>query len=167
MKMTKVITILAALTLLTAMAGIAVAQTGFLIDPDSFTVPDEGVFNGVTVTWQGTSSTTANWYIQKYTTTWVATTEMVAKIATDDDSSYISSGAQTFAPNQPILYLIKDIGQENSKVNDQYRIRFEDDGGDFRVTSKASIAVPEFATIALPAVAILGLFVFFNHRKRK
>jgi len=27
--------------------------------------------------------------------------------------------------------------------------------------------IPEFATIAIPAVAILGLFLFFNHRKRK
>jgi len=27
--------------------------------------------------------------------------------------------------------------------------------------------VPEFATIAIPAVAILGLFLFFNHRKQK
>lgn len=29
------------------------------------------------------------------------------------------------------------------------------------------IPIPEFATIAIPAVAILGLFLFFNHRKRK
>ena len=28
-------------------------------------------------------------------------------------------------------------------------------------------AVPEFATIAIPIAAILGLFFFFNHRKRK
>jgi len=27
--------------------------------------------------------------------------------------------------------------------------------------------IPEFATIAIPAVAILGLFLFFNHRKHK
>jgi len=27
--------------------------------------------------------------------------------------------------------------------------------------------IPEFATIAIPAVAVLGLFLFYNHRKRK
>jgi len=27
--------------------------------------------------------------------------------------------------------------------------------------------IPEFATIAIPVVGILGLFLFFNHRKRK
>ncbi|RLI00080.1 hypothetical protein DRO38_06985 [Candidatus Bathyarchaeota archaeon] len=27
--------------------------------------------------------------------------------------------------------------------------------------------IPEFATIAIPAVAILGLFLFYSHRKRK
>ena len=27
--------------------------------------------------------------------------------------------------------------------------------------------IPEFTTIAIPAVAILGLFLFYSHRKRK
>jgi len=27
--------------------------------------------------------------------------------------------------------------------------------------------IPEFVTIALPALSILGLFLFYNHRKRK
>ena len=27
--------------------------------------------------------------------------------------------------------------------------------------------IPEFATIAIPAVVVLGLFLFYNHRKRK
>ena len=27
--------------------------------------------------------------------------------------------------------------------------------------------IPEFATIAIPAVAVLGLFLFYSHRKRK
>ena len=35
------------------------------------------------------------------------------------------------------------------------------------VTNTDIIPVPEFATIAIPAVAILGLFLFFNHRKHK
>ena len=30
-----------------------------------------------------------------------------------------------------------------------------------------SVTVPEFATIAMPVAAILGLLFFFNHRKRK
>jgi len=41
-------------------------------------------------------------------------------------------------------------------------------GDDMTFTTEATSApVPEFATIAIPAVAILGLFLFYNHRKRK
>lgn len=31
----------------------------------------------------------------------------------------------------------------------------------------ADVHAPEFASIAIPAVAVLGLFLFFNHRKRR
>lgn len=34
------------------------------------------------------------------------------------------------------------------------------------VSKKSQQEMPEFTTIALPAAAILGLFLFFNYRKR-
>ena len=41
-------------------------------------------------------------------------------------------------------------------------------GADMTFTTEATSApVPEFTTIAVPAAAILGLFLFYNHRKRK
>ena len=36
-----------------------------------------------------------------------------------------------------------------------------------RVESTVPEEIPEFATIAIPAVAVLGLFLFYSHRKRK
>jgi len=35
------------------------------------------------------------------------------------------------------------------------------------VTCTGFKTIPEFATIAIPAVAVLGLFLFYSHRKRK
>ena len=34
-------------------------------------------------------------------------------------------------------------------------------------TYRWNYQIPEFATIAIPAVAVLGLFLFYSHRKRK
>jgi len=56
-----------------------------------------------------------------------------------------------------------------------YVVAFEDllayhsdkDYNDVVLELKNVNPIPEFATIAIPAVAILGLFLFFNHRKRK
>jgi len=40
-------------------------------------------------------------------------------------------------------------------------------GGASYITSPPGQEMPEFATIAIPVAAILGLLFFFNHRKRK
>jgi len=37
---------------------------------------------------------------------------------------------------------------------------------DYEITLPTT-EIPEFATIAIPAVAVLGLFLFYSHRKRK
>jgi hypothetical protein len=43
----------------------------------------------------------------------------------------------------------------------------EPDYQDIVVELKGANLVPEFATIAIPAIAVLGLFLFFNKRKHK
>ena len=40
-------------------------------------------------------------------------------------------------------------------------------GGSSYIASPSGQEMPEFATIAIPVAAILGLLFFFNHRKRK
>ena len=48
-------------------------------------------------------------------------------------------------------------------AGDQYDA---DAGVDFASCTR-SVDIPEFATIAIPAIAVLGLFLFFNKRKHK
>jgi len=58
--------------------------------------------------------------------------------------------------------------------NNDYSFEVYDDGGTLNSGgaetasgTTTGISIPEFATIAIPAVAILGLFLFFNQRKHK
>ena len=51
-----------------------------------------------------------------------------------------------------------------------YEIKFIDVQSNNSDEARATVygnAIPEFATIAIPAVAVLGLFLFYSHRKRK
>jgi hypothetical protein len=55
----------------------------------------------------------------------------------------------------------------------KYQINLDDVGynvsgvKDFVIENHEAANVPEFATIAIPAIAVLGLFLFFNKRKHK
>jgi len=171
----KVITALSlTVVMLAAMTGIA-AATGFDIDPYQFTIPDDSIGGEVevTVTWTGSVPVTAAWHIQKKINgVWNDNDEVNAKTGSED---YASSGNQGFAANEEIVYLVKDVGGEDSQPTNMYRIQFwnvEDspenaDEGEFVVTGKGEINVPEFTTIAMPVAAIFGLVLFFNHRKHK
>jgi len=54
-----------------------------------------------------------------------------------------------------------------------YTIEVTDVGGEICVGTETAwgtvvgTSIPEFATIAIPVVAVLGLFLFYNYRKRK
>ena len=54
-----------------------------------------------------------------------------------------------------------------------YTIEVTDVGGEICVGTETAwgtvwgTSIPEFATIAIPVVAVLGLFLFYSHRKRK
>ena len=73
-------------------------------------------------------------------------------------------------------FQIKDNGDGNdaTQMDKEYTIQFEIFNATVGVstyhlgaTTTGVTAVPEFATIAIPVAAILGLVLFFNHRKRK
>jgi hypothetical protein len=78
----------------------------------------------------------------------------------------------------------KSVNSDSSKhvrlftISGGYVLAFEDknsttwsgiepDYQDIVVELKGANLVPEFTTIALPAVSLLGLFLYFNHRKRR
>ena len=54
-------------------------------------------------------------------------------------------------------------------AGNSYQVQVEDNNGLTLNCSVTIVAttVPEFATIAIPAIAVLGLFLFFNKRKHK
>ena len=59
---------------------------------------------------------------------------------------------------------------DGTQVAEQYIDDWTYDGSWWWVTYwsyRWDYQIPEFATIAIPAVAVLGLFLFYNHRKRK
>ncbi|RJS71342.1 hypothetical protein CW714_05970 [Methanophagales archaeon] len=72
------------------------------------------------------------------------------------------------------------VSDLSGKYPDSYDIIYDADGDGYynctaancpdkvdKLTCQGITTVPEFATIAIPAVAILGLFLFYNYRKRK
>ena len=68
--------------------------------------------------------------------------------------------------------LTVDVMNTGSAPDTEYQFRVYDSypigtGYDSAHGTTYGTSIPEFATIAIPVAAILGLVLFFNHRKRK
>ena len=160
MRKAKVITVVAlAVVMLAAMTGIAAAAEEWIRFEGTITDSDGNGVPGVTVeikkndTWawnsMGTNMTNSSGHYNiPSSSPYYVDTE-------------VSSKADVYR-----LYI------SNTQVDEQAIDGWESEGG-FRFVSFWSTtwsyeySIPEFATIAIPVAAILGLVLFFNHRKRK
>ena len=162
MNITKIIgTSMIALLVVALSVSMAVA-IGFTINPDPINLPNEGT-SPFTVYWDGNDAVTAHWKVLD--ANYVATTELQIQTG---GAPYASSGTQVFAGGETLTYTVKDNGGVATADGDLYRIRFMDAQNelisDQIVTVKVNI-VPEFATLAIPVVALLGLVLFMRRKK--
>ena len=201
MKKTKIIAILSAFVMLTAMTGIAAAAPSttvspanvevnvisnavstiaveYTIDPAATptewspdgicvnvtkdTAPFEDPTDDLSVSWDGSNYYTGEdctsnvpGYVDNLDGTRSWTWTLYVKDATDtDDNSQVG-----------VLYTAVFGVYNTTKPTTPYV-----DGTTLPLVGGSNTvidAIPEFTTIAIPAVAILGLFLFFNHRKHK
>ena len=137
------------------------AAVGFTINPDPIQLQDEG-FSTFTVYWDGDDPITADWDV--LTGAFGTTSDLQIKTGTDD---FGSTGTQVFAAKQTITYTLKDGGGTATGHGDTYYIQFSDGMTPCRQMVTVTVElIPEFATIAIPAIALLGL-VFFMRRKEQ
>jgi len=184
MKKTKIIAILTAFVILTAMTGIAAAAPESIV-PDSYynNLPNDGTPVSVQLTMTGFDSA---WTANTIHTISAATTTATAGGSLNDLEYRFTHGSDSSAwltTGTPWQWTDGATGTEvvtldirttgNPPVDVDYNIYIYDTydlgAGEVDVGSCTIFgnSIPEFATIAIPAVAILGLFLFFNHRKRK
>ena len=152
----------------------AADDTGLSVDSATFAFSDDAVeANVFTVKWtddQNQQTIYAGWRIQKKVDdVWVNVDDEVA-ISEAGADAFAPIGSHEFAAGTSRSYDIKDVGKTESQAGDLYRIRFENtqgyyDEGDFRVTTKGDLNIPEFATLAIPVVALLGLVLFMRRKK--
>ncbi len=91
------------------------------------------------------------------------------KVQTDGDGYYQTRYAPWLRPGHFGLF-VSETGDEGTweLLEEQELVRYDyKDDGCLYWTYIWDYTIPEFATIALPAVSVLGLFLFFNHRKRR
>jgi hypothetical protein len=189
-KKTKIIAILTAFVIMTAMAGIAAANPeGIGFSPlHASDLP----IDGTTYTYTLTVITTAadSHYLEVNTDTSEMEVRVVGPIA---GAGGYTAGATSWATTTPESMLWSattpdetdgttytfdlEVRAKNPPATESlaFKIIVHDNEGTTYTTGVDEQAtgtchgttIPEFATIAIPAVAILGLFLFFNHRKRR
>ena len=149
--------------LVVAMGAGMAAAGGWDANPIAFDLPDDGVKDDAfTITWTpGTMN--ATWVILDPATgsptndIEIRTGAEAYASASTGDVAYSSSG---------ISYDVKDV---TGTVGDTYWIRFtnsttQQELGTQIVTVTVTV-IPEFATIAIPVVALLGLVLFMRRKK--
>jgi len=181
----KVITALAlTVVMLVVMAGLAAADNEYIVPSDSY--PKINIDHTPTTVTLKISNFRPNWTAGQIHTICAETTAATNGTTTDleymfthgtTNSSWLNSGAtwnwtDTSDPDTVTLQ-IRVKPAATPPVGARYDIRLSDqwtdaDGNvDLGAITIFGSAIPEFATIAIPAVAVLGLLLFYNHRKRK
>jgi len=197
MKKTKIIAILTAFVILTAMTGIAAADPADvtivenpIINPLDGSTPATGTETTTTVTVTILDSDDGLRHISVITTDsnlqakvtggpgvgvdtgWVTTTRSADTVG-DYTINAISGNGQNAQLEEIEVYTFTlhvrgTAAAEGAfvTVNDNSGGVYYADGHDSASCSR-KVTIPEFATIAIPVIGILGLFLFFNHRKHK
>ncbi len=103
--------------------------------------------------------------------------EEVTNVSASDNGSYYSANhtliwnigtLKAGAPQTCVTVNVTVTGTSGSIVNNRATLRntYYPINTTFNETEICETQIPEFTTIALPVALILGLFLFFNHRKR-
>lgn len=184
MKKTKMIAMLAALAILAAMTGIAAANPARVdIAADQFSIGGGNVDTSTVTTdliayailgdhtrYVAAVSSSPNVYVRVHDQGSAPYTHDTGWSNDQDPST--TTHSFTYSATEPNTYTwtIEVKGTENGivYVSDNAGTSYSSDPATDDADAESRMAlIPEFATIAIPAVAILGLFLFFNHRKRK
>ena len=182
MKKVKLTTIFAlSVVMLGAMVGFAYAES---IKPASeiynYNIPNDGTPIAITleITGFGSSWTSGQSHTISATTTWAedggSKADLQYKFTKEPaQSSWLSSGGtfQWTDKSDPDFVTLEIKASGPSTVGSKYNIQIDEswDRGSGRLdiggcTIRVEI-IPEFATIAVPVTAILGLLFFFNQRR--
>ena len=160
------ISMIALLAVALSVSMAAADDTGFTASPSTITLGDNSEqLSAFTVTWHGSDVIDSTWCIYKDGT---GPTDDL-KIRPTGTSAYASSGPQNFGATSSVVYDLIDAENAASAPGDTYYIQFADNDGiqyTVYVTTVQVGLIPEFATIAIPVVALLGL-VFFMRRKEQ
>jgi hypothetical protein len=189
MRKAKVITVLSlTVVMLVAMTGIAAACPEYIFaSPDNQALdlgqsPPDGTFSSYSV-----AVTTIQPKLGGNTHTIKATTTLIVSgtggALTDlrfnfthgaSSSGWLTSGTSwTWIDGGDTSdSLTLDVMNTGTAPDIKYQFRLDDsypigDGFDTAQGTSYGTSIPEFATIAIPVAAILGLVLFFNHRKRR
>ena len=163
------------LSVMVVFAGTASAVSSIERAPNSISIAntETGVFTVTVVP----SETTDQGDVSAMLDPFEGTFDIVIK---DEDGDPIASGAGggqvtasfiSYIAGQPSVFYV-DVAN-NGAPDGHYDIGFTANDGtrrngpDGEIWAGVESGIPEFTTIAVPVVAILGLVLFFNHRKHK
>jgi hypothetical protein len=197
MRISKIIVaLLASVIAVTAMTGVAVAEPSTTISPDNIDV-DIATNAATIVTITHTCVPTTEWWadgicfnISRDVPSWVLETDELEGSLDSGTSWTVGSGCLADASNYVDAAELRsytwtcDIRDafdtdDDDQIDYEYTAEFQvyntsKGSGDIgnataRIGSSTTTIdpIPEFATIAIPAIAVLGLFLFFNKRKHK
>ena len=175
MKKAKVITALAlTMVMLVAMTGIA-AATDINVKPDGDLELVPGSFVKTTASLTDISDPTTSRTLDVIGAGLAEVPDLTFYVRDPqtDVTSPESTGSITYGPYTPnaesyVLEIhIKAAAGTEGKSYTLWYIDLSTDMKDIVAATVRGTAIPEFATIAIPVVAILGLVLFFNHRKHK
>ena len=189
----KVITALAlTVVMLVVMTGLAAAdpdqmdivEDGTNIKVTSVDIPLGGTVNlDINISnFLRNAGTIHNLTVKLFDTNYSSVTGLQVNISEQDGDGPKPTGTWNAPADNPVVRWNQTSGaggyerfdltiKETKGVCANYIVRIADtETGKSVELSAATIgvnAIPEFATIAIPAVAVLGLFLFYSHRKRK
>ena len=183
MRISKIIVaLLVSVVAVTAMTGVAVAN------PAELTIMDDPIINpldGTTVTDSDVKVYSISWASMgnnhvRHISVQTSTANLKARVYgqgadtgwTTGDEAAGRVGANwtaTKSDDEPFWFTVEVNGTETGlvTVHDNNGTAYSVLSADDKAEATREVLVPEFATIAIPAIAVLGLFLFFNKRKHK
>lgn len=184
MKKTKIIAMLTAFVILTAMTGIAAASPANVnIAADKFFIGggaiDTSTVETSVIAYDVIAGQTGSGTHTRYVTAttsdpniWIRVYDSTNDTGWSNDqdpNTTTHSFTYTAVPYNDYTYNVEVKGTVDGMVlvSDNWGTSYSGLAQDDADSDSRQALIPEFATIAIPAVAILGLFLFFNHRKHK
>ena len=173
----KVVTALAlTVVMLVVMTGLAVADPANVdITANPIINPLDGttVTNTTTVTYNIDYSTHGDSHT-RYISVQTSKSNLYARVTGNGVDTGWTNNARVggtytaISPNNYTFTLsVKGTEEGQVTVYDNAGSSFNSSAGYDFASCTRNVEVPEFATIAIPVAAILGLLFFYNHRKRK